>query len=73
MGFSFGRNAMADAGAEAVQEISSAILKAAGSAMQRHGNDPNGGAIVAAGFAMALRAIGKNIDPKIPAIVKEML
>jgi len=73
MGFAFDRNAIADAGAEAVQEISSAILKAAGAAMQRHGYDPNGAAIVAAGFAMALRAIGKNIDPKIPAIVKEML
>ena len=59
--------------AEATQEISSAILKAAGAVMERHGDDPNGHAIVAAGFAMALKAIGKNIDPRIPAVVIEML
>jgi hypothetical protein len=66
-------NDIIDAGAEAVQEMSSVILLAAGATMKRHGDDPNGGAIVAAGFAMALHAIGKNIDPKIPATVKEML
>jgi hypothetical protein len=64
---------MDDARAEAVQEVSSEILKAAGAAMGRHGDDPNGGAIVAAGFAMALKAIGKHIDCKIPAVVREML
>ena len=58
--------------ADATQEIASAVLNAAGAAMERHGNDPNGSAIVAAGFAMALRSIG-NIDPHIPRIVHAML
>ena len=62
-----------EAGAEAVQEIASVLLKAAGAAMQRHGNDPNGGAILAAGFAMALNNIGKHIDPRVPQTVKDML
>lgn len=61
------------AAAEATQEICSSVLKAAGEAMKRHGNDPNGGAIVAAGFAMALQTIGKNIDRRVPIIVHEML
>lgn len=59
--------------AEATQEVASSLLKAAGAAMTRHGPDPNGGAIVAAGFAMALDRIGKEIDPKVPAVVREML
>lgn len=61
------------AGAEATQEICAGVLKAAGEAMARHGNDPNSGAIVAAGFAMALQAIGESIDAKVPMIVREML
>lgn len=59
--------------AEATQEVSAAILKAAGAVMERHGNDPNGVVIVAAGFAIALKAIGEKIDPRVPAIVAEML
>ena len=59
--------------AEAVQEVTAAVLKAAGAAMTRHGDDPCSGAIVAAGFAMALRSIGKNIDRKIPETVRLML
>lgn len=62
-----------NARAEATQEVCSALLKAAGEAMKRHGADPNGCAIVAAGFAMALRAIGKHIDPLVPLTVREML
>lgn len=61
------------AGAEAVDEICSSVLKAAGEAMKRHGNDPNGGAIVAAGFAMALIRIGEKIDARVPLVVREML
>lgn len=61
------------AGAECIQEMSSALLKSAGEVMKRHGADPNGPALVAAGFAMALRVIGTNIDPKVPIIVHEML
>ena len=64
---------MENAGVEAMQEMASAILTAAGVTMQRHGNDPNGRAIIAAGFAMALQMIGKSIDHKIPATVKKML
>lgn len=52
------------AGAEAVQGISSALVSAAGETMQRHGDDPNGMAIVAAGFAMAINSINRELDPK---------
>jgi len=58
---------------EAVQEVSSAILMAAGDVMMRHRNDPDGPAIVAAGFASALRSIGKHIDPNISIVVLKML
>jgi hypothetical protein len=50
-------------GAQAVQDIASALLKAAGEVMKVHGNDPNSLAIVSAGFAMAIKEIDKNIDP----------
>lgn len=66
-------NELDHAQAEATQEVASAVLKAAGETMARHGNDPHSGVIVAAGFTMALRAIGKNIDPKVPLVVVEML
>ena len=59
--------------AEATQEICCDLLKAAGAAMLRHGDDPQGITIVAAGFAMALQAIGKEIDRRVPIIVHEML
>jgi hypothetical protein len=59
--------------AEATHEVCSSVLTAAGDAMKRHGDDPTGGAILAAGFAMALQAIGDKIDPKVPIIVREML
>jgi len=59
--------------AQAAQDVSSAILKAAGEAMKAHGPDPNGGAIVAAGFAMAIQAIGRDIDERVPIVVLEML
>lgn len=59
--------------ADATQEVCASILKAAGEAMQRHGNDPQSGVIVAAGFAHALRMIGENIDPTVPIVVREML
>lgn len=61
------------AGAETVQQIASAILRAAGEVMTSHGNDPNGTVIIAAGFAMAIRTMGENIDPKIPRIIAEIL
>ena len=64
---------MEQAGTEAVQEIASSILKAAGAAMARHGDDPNGGAIIAAGFALAIEQIGKHIDPRIMDTIRKLL
>lgn len=59
--------------AEATQELASALLKTAGEVMLRHGDDPHSGAIVAAGFGMALDRIGKHLDPKVPETVRIML
>lgn len=59
--------------AEAVMEVASALLTAAGSVMKRHGNDPYAGAVLSAGIALALNQIGSQIDPKIPATVRELL
>jgi hypothetical protein len=67
------RDDLTEARGEATQEVAAAIIKAAGTMMARHGNDPTGAVIVAAGFAMALNAIGKEIDPNIPRIVRKML
>lgn len=64
---------METARAEATQEVCSAVLKAAGEVMKVHGNDPHGGVILAAGFAMALKAIGEHIDRKVPLTVYEIL
>jgi len=64
---------MTQARAEATQEVASAILKAAGEAMQRHGDDPHSVVIVAAGFAMALQRIGERVDHRVPRIVHEMI
>lgn len=64
---------MDEARGEATQEVCCAILKAAGDAMKRHGDDPRNGAILSAGFAMALQQIGKHIDRRVPLTVYEML
>jgi hypothetical protein len=58
---------------DAIQEVASEILKAAGSVMLRHGDDPEGSIILAAGFAMALNAIGTKIDSMVPYIVGRAL
>lgn len=58
---------------EAVQEVASVILKAAGLAMIRHGADPRGSAIVTTDFVMAVLSMGKHIDPAIPTIICTML
>lgn len=57
---------------DAVQELASELLKTAGNVMSRQGADPRSSAIVAAGFALALRQAG-DIDPLIPLTVGEML
>ncbi len=50
-------------GAQAVQDISSAMLKAAGECLKVHGNDPTAPAILAAAFCMAMNGIDRSIDP----------
>lgn len=62
-----------NARAQATNDVCAAVLSAAGDAMKVHGDDPEGSAIVAAGFAMALQSIGKHIDKRVPVIVHEML
>jgi hypothetical protein len=60
-------------GAQAVQDIASALLKAAGDVMTVHGADPNSLAIVSAGFVMAITEIEKNIDPSFRKVVVAQL
>lgn len=60
-------------GAQAVQDMGSALLRAAGEVMLVHGNDPNSLAIVSAGFVMAIREIEKNIDPHFRRVVAVQL
>jgi hypothetical protein len=60
-------------GAQAVQDVASALLRAAGEVMTVHGNDPNSLAIVSAGFAMAITEIEKNIDPSFRKVVVAQL
>jgi hypothetical protein len=66
-------NDMELARATAAQEISGAILRAAGEAMQKHGNDPLGIPIVATGFVLAIRSITQNLDPKFRTLILEGL
>jgi len=60
-------------GAQAVQDVASAMLSAAGKAMALHGNDPNGHAIVGAAFAMAICKIDEQIDPGFKRHLVELL
>jgi hypothetical protein len=60
-------------GAQAVQDVASAMLSAAGKAMTLHGNDPNGQAIVGAAFAMAISKIDEQIDPGFKRHLVELL
>lgn len=50
-------------GAQAVQDISAAMLKGAGEALKVHGDDPTAPAIVAAAFCLAVETIEKHVDP----------
>lgn len=61
------------AGAEAAQGISVALIAAAGEEMKKHGNDPNGMAIVATGFALAINAISRDLDPKFAQTVRALI
>ena len=58
--------------AQATLDVAMAILLGAGEAMKRHGDDPLGVAILAAGFVMAIDKT-TSIDPHIRHIVVEML
>src|SRR3990167_1602227 len=51
---------------QAITDVYQMVLAAAGDAMKRHGNDPLATTVLAAGFTMAIRAIGEDIDPKVP-------
>lgn len=66
---------MTMARAEATQEVAAAITLAAGEVLLRHGNDAYQYAvsILAAGFVMAIRRIGDNIDSQVPTMVRVML
>jgi len=63
---------MMDAAAEAILELTGAVLMAAGEVMKRHGPDPNGGIILAAGFARAINGMDR-IDPTVRPIIARMI
>jgi hypothetical protein len=54
---------MVSAGAQAVQDISGAMLKAAGECLKVHGPDPMAPAILTAAFGMTVDSINSSIDP----------
>lgn len=58
---------------EAIAELSAALIRTAGEVLTRHGNDPQGPILVAAGFALALQTIGREIDENILATVCKLL
>lgn len=60
-------------GAEAVNEIAGALLRAAGDVLKSHGDrDPNVVPILAAGFVLAIRRMDK-IDPIIGKVIRLQL
>jgi len=59
--------------AQAALDVASAVTKAAGEAISRHGNDPQGAICVASGLAMAIKDMGKEIDPQILHTVRQLL
>lgn len=58
---------------EAVQEVTAAMLLAAGEAMLRHGNDPKGHMILTAATVMFIDKINRGITPDFRAAVAAML
>ncbi len=65
--------AMMQAGAQAVQDISSAMFKAAGECLTLHGPDPHSGAILGAAFCMTIDKITTEIDPTFKRRMLEQL
>lgn len=61
-----------DSRAEVIIDISNAILKAAGTALIPHGNDPQAKAILAAAYTMAIKR-SEAAAPRLGAVVSEML
>jgi hypothetical protein len=59
--------------AEAAEDVAVAMMRAAGEAMTRHGDDPSGVEILASGFALAIGKIADVIDPRVRVIVATML
>lgn len=59
--------------AQAVIDVSAAILHAAGDAMKRHGDDPQGITVVAAGFSQAINAITVSIDPTFGPMLRALI
>lgn len=49
--------------AQAVDDLTIALVRAAADVLKVHGNDPNSGVIIAAGFCRAIEKIDQQIDP----------
>jgi len=63
---------MEEVQAEAVEELTNAILEAAQEVMSRHGDDPKMAVVISAAFACSLDVIGKD-EASIPPTVLGML
>lgn len=63
---------MTQARTEAAQEIADAILCATRDALLRHGEDPESGAVIALGFAMAIEKMRMN-DPACVYTIQKLL
>lgn len=59
--------------AEAICEISAAMAKAAGLALERHGNDPTARILLTAAVAMFIENIDREIAPGFKKVVAAML
>jgi hypothetical protein len=64
---------MIEARTQAICEINGAMLKAAGDALARHGNDPHSAPILLAAVALFVKSIDKNIEPGFQRKVVAML
>lgn len=64
---------MMAARAEAIVEISSDLLKAAGTALARHGNDPHSEVVLCAAVAMFVSRIDEHLLPGFQSKMAAML
>jgi hypothetical protein len=58
--------------AQATQELCDALVRAWGDVMKRHGEDPHGVVVMAAGFSLAIRAIEKEF-PAFGTVLRELI